>query len=371
MNSTCDLLQSRQTHNLLVRLLLFTRFYPNVGGIETGSEILAREWAKAGHEVTVATDVALNGAPLPEFPFHVIHQPSWCTLLRAVRDCDLFIQFNIRLKSVWPALFWPSRFIATHHGFYWIDRNGRRDWRERLKLKIARSTVNITVSQAVATEVGAFCHVIPAPYNNTAFRRTNFGERLRELAFVGRLVSDKGVDVALRALALLKPDGLRPHFTIIGDGPERQSLAALATELGVADQVLFTGIISTAEVASMLNQHKILLVPSLWKEPFGLVAVEGIACGCVVIGSSGGGLPEAIGACGLTFPNGDSEALARRIRHLITNPAELEKLQSHGPSHVAKHGPAAVAREYVRLFEEVVTGDYITARSPRPGEAAQ
>jgi glycogen(starch) synthase len=348
--------QPVHSRTMPMRILLFSRFYPNVGGIETGAEILAREWTKAGHHVTVATDVARSSKPLPFFPFQVVHQPSWRKLFSLVRRNDVFVHFNIRLRSIAPVLFWPSKFIATHHGFYWIDRTGKRDWRERLKIRIARSSLNIAVSKAVAVEVGSPCLIIPAPYNSSAFRQSNFGVRPGDLVYLGRLVSDKGVDVALRAMALLKPAGVKPHFTIIGDGPERTALAALAGELGITEQVTFTGIIPTAEVADTLNRHKILLVPSLWKEPFGLVAVEGIACGCVVIGSSGGGLPEAIGPCGITFPNGDVPMLARQIELLLTNSDRLQQLRAAAAEHVAKHNPTAVAQEYLRVFEAVMAG---------------
>jgi glycogen synthase len=347
-----------------LKLLLFTRFYPNVGGIETGSEVLAREWVKMGHDVTVATDVALNDAPIPEFPFRVIHQPSSRVLLREVSDCDLFILFNIRLKTIWAAMLWPSKLIATHHGFYWIDRNGNRDWRERLKLRITRGLPNITVSRAVAKEVGAPCHVIPAPYDRQKFKRTNPGPRNRELVFVGRLVSDKGVDVALRALAKLRAEGMKPRFTIVGEGDEKKALCALAAQLGVSDQVCFTGGIPTAELVATLNNHEIMLVPSLWKEPFGLVAVEGIACGCAVIGSSGGGLPEAIGKCGVTFQNGDVNALANAIRDLLNDREKLNELRSHADAHVAQHEPTNVAAEYIRYFERVLGGDRTSREQP-------
>ena len=337
-----------------LKILLQTRFYPAVGGIEAGAATLATEWAKAGHEVTVMTDVPLGNAPPPDFPFRLMHRPGLVRMFSAVRQADVFVHFNIRLKSILPVLFWAPKFIATHHSFYWLDRTGRRDWRERLKVRIAHSTVNIAVSKAVAAATGAPCHIIPAPYNSSIYRRSNFNTRPGDLAFLGRLVSDKGVDVALRALAMLKPSGFKPHLTIIGDGPERIALTSLAGELEINDQVTFTGIIPTAEVANLLNQHKILLVPSLWKEPFGNVAVEGIACGCVVIGSSGGGLPEAIGPCGVTFPNGNAAMLAQQIEQLLANPARLEQLQSPGADHVAKHDPTAVAQAYIGIFEKAV-----------------
>jgi glycosyltransferase involved in cell wall biosynthesis len=96
-----------------------------------------------------------------------------------------------------------------------------------------------------------------------------------------------------------------------------------------------------------LNRHRILVVPSRWPEPFGIVALEAIACGCVVVGSAGGGLSEAIGPCGLTFPNGDGAALAHVLRELLGNPERVAELGTGGASHLARFSPSAVAKRYL------------------------
>jgi glycosyltransferase involved in cell wall biosynthesis len=97
----------------------------------------------------------------------------------------------------------------------------------------------------------------------------------------------------------------------------------------------------------LLNQHRILVVPSRWPEPFGIVAVEAIACGCVVVGSVEGGLPEAIGPCGLTFPNGETEALAGVLQQLLTNPNKLAALRANAAAHLAQFNRTHVARLYL------------------------
>jgi len=79
-------------------------------------------------------------------------------------------------------------------------------------------------------------------------------------------------------------------LTIIGSGPEEYSLRKLADDIGITGQVSFLGVKRGEESARLLNQHEILVIPSRWEEPFGIVSLEGIACGCVVIGSEGGGL---------------------------------------------------------------------------------
>src|SRR5690606_40338743 len=91
------------------------------------------------------------------------------------------------------------------------------------------------------------------------------------------------------------------RLTIIGDGPEAPVLKALAVKYGLEHKVDFKGSLQGKELVDCLNQHKLILVPSRWEEPFGNVALEGMACGCIPVVSDGGGLAEAVGHAGLTF----------------------------------------------------------------------
>src|SRR6202030_3340765 len=174
--------------------------------------------------------------------------------------------------------------------------------------------------------------------------------REKTIVFVGRLVSDKGVDLLLRALELLRRDGLTPDLTIIGSGPEENNLRKLASELGVDRQVSFGGQKSGTQLAETLNQHRVLAVPSRWAEPFGVVALEGIACGCVVVGSQDGGLKEAIGPCGLTFENGNAAALAAQLKHLINEPETRTNLLRGAAEYLGNFRSDAVAGAYLRVM---------------------
>ncbi|MGI8436342.1 MAG: glycosyltransferase, partial [Chthoniobacterales bacterium] len=91
--------------------------------------------------------------------------------------------------------------------------------------------------------------------------------------------------------------------------------------------------------------------PSRYDEPFGVVALEGIASGCVVVGSSGGGLLEAIGPCGLTFPNADIAALTTLLERLLGSPGECARLRAHAPEHLARFHPTRIAQQYLALFQ--------------------
>jgi len=105
-----------------------------------------------------------------------------------------------------------------------------------------------------------------------------------------------------------------------------------------------------------MNRHRVLVVPSRWNEPFGIVALEGMACGCLVVGSEGGGLREAIGAAGLTFPNGEALALADCLRKALTDQQAVQNCHQAAPEHLAVHAPALVAARYLGELKRATTG---------------
>jgi glycosyltransferase involved in cell wall biosynthesis len=199
--------------------------------------------------------------------------------------------------------------------------------------------------------------VIPNGYREELFRRLPSVARDRELAFLGRLVSDKGVDILLHALERLATCGLRPALSVIGEGPEEHALRGMSRDLGLEPQVRFLGARTGEELPRLLNAHEILVVPSRYHEPFGTVALEGIACGCVVVGTHGGGLPEAIGACGITVPNGDAGALANALVDLLRDAARRAALRAAAPEHLARHSSAAMVAAYARVIEAAARPD--------------
>jgi glycogen synthase len=139
---------------------------------------------------------------------------------------------------------------------------------------------------------------------------------------------------------------------LIGTGLEESSLRRQAAELHLQSQVEFLGARNGEQLVHLLSDCRIPVVPSLWPEPFGIVALEGIACGCVVVGSSLGGLPGAIGPCGVTFPNGDDAALAARLHELLSAPARLSALRAEAPRHLARYKADAIAEELLQVMME-------------------
>lgn len=348
-----------------MRIVLYSRFYPNIGGIETLAWLLVREWQRNGCDVTVLTDVAQPAPGCPPPLCEVLYRPKPLAYLRLHLNSDLGVHMNVGLRALWPSLLFPRPWVAVHHGTYGGGEVSFRNWRATLKLTMARrAKANIAVSQAVARCLPVECHVIPNGYDDLLFTNKGAGTRSCELAFVGRLVSEKGADLLLIALAGLRQASLTPRLTIIGDGPERLNLEKMCVNLQLEDQVKFAGNLSPALVAAELRRHQILVVPSVYEEPFGIVALEGAASGCVILGSDGGGLPEAIGPAGLTFRRGDTLDLSQKLRKLLTDPEPCKKCLDAAPAHLASHRFQGVAERYLGVFRQV-----LASAGRQPGNA--
>jgi teichuronic acid biosynthesis glycosyltransferase TuaC len=156
------------------------------------------------------------------------------------------------------------------------------------------------------------------------------------LVSVAHLVKRKRHDVVLRALALLDPAD-RPEYLVVGDGPCREPLERLASELGVADGVRFLGQLPNPEAVAQAAACDLFVLPGV-EEPFGVAFVEAMAAGLPAIGSRGEGGPEDIAAAGegmvLVAPD-DPGALAAEIKRLTSDPAELRRLGAAARETVA------------------------------------
>ncbi len=335
-----------------MKILLSSHFFhPSVGGIEEVSRILAVEFVRAGHDVQVVTQTAENDNS--DFPFPIHRRPGPLKLLRLVEWCDVFFHNNISLRTAWPLLFRPRPWVVAHHT--WIARmDGSIGWRDRLKHRVVRSARNIAVSQAMREQIAAPSVVIGNPYRDDLFRYDPSIVRDRDLVFLGRLVYDKGVDLLFQSLARLRERGLKPNLTVVGKGPEETPLRALSKQLELDEQIDFAGLKTGEELIALLNRHRLLVVPSRWQEPFGLVALEGIACGCIPLVANCGGLPDAINGAGATFRHEDIEDAARWLERLLAPDADLQRYRGAATKHLANHTAAAVAAQYLRVLKEAV-----------------
>jgi len=195
-------------------------FPPSVGGIETVSRILAEQFSRLGSTVTVVTHT-----PGEEFDgeYRLFRRPSLRKLRELARGSDIIFQSNISLKTLLPLILARQPIVIAHHGR--IARiDGTRGWQDHLKRALLFRCSHVAISAMVAADLPVKSVTIADPFEPGEFADPEDGVRDKDIVFLGRLVSDKGCDLTLRALALLKQEGLHPSFTVIGDGPEMPAL---------------------------------------------------------------------------------------------------------------------------------------------------
>ena len=179
---------------------------------------------------------------------------------------------------------------------------------------MAARLVDWGIDPARVAYVPNFTSADPAPDRDGAHDR-NGG------ISVGRVSSEKGLDVLLHALAAASD----PHFAIVGDGPALTSMRALADELHLT-RTEFTGRVDRKRLQQLLRHSRYMVIPSLWDENAPLAALEGLAAGMPLLASNAGGLPELVAeGRGQLFPPGDAGTLAGVIADWDTDPVRCAR----------------------------------------------
>lgn len=155
------------------------------------------------------------------------------------------------------------------------------------------------------------------------------------VGFIGRLVPEKGIETLLRAFSEFSSIA---QLVIIGSGPMLSQLNERSAALGMQDSVHFVGAVSREEMPKWVAALDVLVLPSEthpnWKEQFGMVLLEAMACGVAVIGSDSGEIPHVIGDAGLIFREGDAEALAKCLKEILFDPTRKDTLAKKGIERV-------------------------------------
>jgi len=178
------------------------------------------------------------------------------------------------------------------------------------------------------------------------------------VAYAGRLVGKKGVDVLLRAMSLVAASHPECRLLVAGDGPDRRALAQLVSTAGVDSHVVMLGHLGAAELAHALAGAWVLAVPSLYDEPFANTAIESMMRGTAVVASQAGGLTEIVahGRTGLLVPRGDVTALAQAIDRLLSDRALAESMGSAARSAaLASFSDRRMVDEFVAVYRSIVT----------------
>jgi glycogen synthase len=283
--------------------------------------------------------------------YEVIRSPPVKSYVQALRWSDVCLCASVSLRGLLPMMIARRPLVISHQTYH--GSPGHFSMVSEFKKTATRFGSNICCSRAVQSHIPGRSVVIPNSYRTEIFKEYNDVIKDLDMVFVGRLVSDKGVSDLIEAISQLGRAGFRPRLSIVGNGPERSAIVTRVGELGLGRQVTFTGIKTGSDLARFVGRHRVMAVPSRWAEPFGIVALEGIACGCAVVGTDLGGLPEAIGPCGVTVPNADASAMARALRSLLEDDILRAGYCSGAPVHLARHSRSEVARSYLHVLESV------------------
>jgi len=185
------------------------------------------------------------------------------------------------------------------------------------------------------------------------------------LLYVGRLERLKGVDIAIRALALLR-DRAHPDLRLLilgedsreGDESEKDRLEAIATELGVRDRVDFLGSVAHHELPWFYSAADACVMPS-YSESFGLVGLEAQACGCPIVASDVPGLRSVVrdDVSGYLIDGHDPATYAERIGRLLADPQLAQQMGRHGSLLAQRFSWTRTADRLEKLFDQVMEND--------------
>ena len=336
------------------KLLLYSpQFLPSVGGLQLTVHHWAEALAAMGHEVLVCTNTAGNNGDNGSYA--VARQTNWLQLWQLCRKADLVIMFNISLKAILPWWLSGTPMVVSHHTL--LPQSGLPAALSRLKTLVANKLAKsqFACSHFVAANYRG-SDTIYSPYRETLMTWKPPDERRRgSLLFIGRLVSDKGLDLLLEAFGVLEKDE-HQHWslTICGDGPLKPMVADWVRARPKGNAVRLLPFVDQQAAASLYQEHAITVVPSE-VEPFGMVVLEALASGCRVVAAATGGLPEAGGTLATYFHERKAETLAAAIRSANEMP-----YPAAGPlqEHLADKTIAATAMALNRMLQRILNSTH-------------
>lgn len=338
--------------------------------------------ARRGHAITVvaghhraglpaATEV--DGVRVHRFPFHQ------CLAARDVEGMAALLGAVARLKrtaapdvvhlnTLGPSVLchlrsaraWPAPVLLTLHSP--VSAEAAR--LDTLYGRTLRSAAWLNANSIAVRE--ALCRLVPELADRTSV--TYYGmdapalppaPRPRVppvLLAYGRLVVEKGFDLAVRALTEVRRQVGDARLVVVGDGPARPDLERLAVAEGLASAIEFRGPLPPADIPALLNTASLVVVPSRWEEPFGLVALEAALMARPVVAARVGGLAEVVedGRTGVLVEREDWRALAAAIVRLLQEPARADAMGLAARQRAGRRFAwQRCVAEYERLYEKV------------------
>ncbi len=357
-------------------------FPPEVGGLESHVYYLCRELARFGHDVTMVTSLSKPGSARDEVVdgvqvvrrwFPAKNPAGWIahtlatipSYLPLARDADILHAqtFASALPGIIAKRIGTKPLVITLHTSHFLRMARKPRWQWYLRWIISNADWLLAASTEIRdVALGLYPHPRAEALTNgvdtDVFRpvapalppRTG-GYRL---IVPRRLYQKNGVEYLVRAMPLIRRE-LDVEAILVGDGPERARLTALAQELGVSDHVRFLGARPNTELPGLLASADAAVIPSLL-EATSVAALEAMSCQRPVAASRVGGLPEIVDeSVGTLFNPGDPPDLAGRVVALLRRPDRADLGARARARVVADWSVTRLARRHEEIYRTLLS----------------
>jgi glycogen synthase len=367
-----------------MRILVYSHFfYPNIGGVETASCCLATNLSKQGQDVTLVTRIKDENKS-KDFNFKVIRNPNFISLSKLVKEADIIHMQGYNIFIFLLSKLFNKQLIWDHHGYDTICLKAEA-WNKKecnykpfqcLKcLKIDHDYFKITIlfilyyfKRFSKNEITY--HISHSTYVKNRLKLKNnvvipncldFSylscsvKNQFDILFVGRLIREKGCDTLVKAAAICKSKGIDLSILICGNGYFRTDIENLIKVHQLENNVKLIGFVSEEQLSKLYSECKIVVVPSLWPEAFGMVALEAMIHKKPVIASNYGGLSEIVKNSGFLFEPGNEIDLAEKIQNLLGNEKLAGILGKKGFEKIkTNYGCDKIIHQYISLYKKLV-----------------
>ncbi|MBF0431638.1 MAG: glycosyltransferase family 4 protein [Fibrobacteria bacterium] len=363
---------------------------PEAGGAELHLHEVALRLVKAGHSCVLYSH-AYDGAPTEEtidgikvyrrgsrllFNFTVwFHVRSW----ENKHKPDVIIDDSNKAPFFLPWLCQAPVVVRIHHLFgkvffketgfiqalylFLLERFAAFSWRNRPVIAVSEST------RKDLTRLGV--HGVTIALNGVDASQYRLGTPVPKkpytIVYMGRLKKYKGLDVIFHAIARLQERLPDIRLEVAGRGDDKPRLEALASSLGISNQVSFLGFITEAEKVRLYTEAAIVANTSL-KEGYGLTIIEANACGTAVVATDVPGLCDSVkdGITGFLVPRNDSKAFADKLCFLLENPDKRREMEKACLEWAGEHnwGNTFDVTQEV-LTKAAMTGQYIQRKGAK------
>ncbi|GAB4438847.1 MAG: glycosyltransferase family 4 protein [Anaerolineae bacterium] len=294
--------------------------------------------------------------------FHIDEEPynlatfQAMRLARSVGAKTVVFTWQNLYRRYPPPFAWMESYVLNHTGALLV---GNREAAEVWRRKGYGGPMHLIPQFGVDPAIYYRHQRVKKRSKISVFKRKSVGPASQPalvIGYVGRLVEEKGLEILLHAARKLQGPWM---LQILGDGPDRKRLEQMAQWLGIAPRVTFDHKLPSGHLPHYFSGLDVLVLPSVsranWKEQFGRVLIEAMACDVITVGARSGAIPEVMGDAGLTFAEGDAEDLQRQLQRLLEDVPLREELRQKGRQRITgRYTQAAIAGHTVEVYRQLM-----------------